>query len=161
MSYPILFESPGVRDFAQAVDAERVQQFDKFGDQRHPDGTGGPVMRQRADEARAQCQYLAENGGVDWRAILLEEVFEALAESEPAALRAELVQVAAVCSAWLYDLDQRPACGRCRKPFDSADTRFDGRARHRDEPWCRGCVDRCHESTDPAHACPVCDPTRR
>lgn len=47
-------------------------------------------------------------------------------------------------------------CGRCRRPFDPADTRFDGRARHRQSPFCRGCVDTCHESTDPFHKCPVC-----
>ncbi len=52
-------------------------------------------------------------------------------------------------------------CGRCRQPFDPADRRFDGSARYEETPWCRGCVDRCHESTDFAHACAVCDPTRR
>lgn len=47
-------------------------------------------------------------------------------------------------------------CGRCGRPFDPADTGFDGCARHRDTPFCRGCVDACHESTDFAHRCPVC-----
>ncbi|MBD0838808.1 hypothetical protein [Streptomyces sp. TRM68416] len=51
-------------------------------------------------------------------------------------------------------------CRRCHRPFDPADTRHDGQARHRETPWCRWCVDRCHESTDFAHACPVCDPPR-
>ncbi|MGW7362000.1 hypothetical protein ACWGI8_00880 [Streptomyces sp. NPDC054841] len=54
-----------------------------------------------------------------------------------------------------------PACGHCRQPFDPTDKRFDGRARHADTPWCRACVDRCHESTDAFHACPMCDPARR
>jgi hypothetical protein len=107
MSYPTLFATPGMRDFAVALDTERQAQLAKWGDQRHPDGTGGPVMRQRADEARAQCQYLAANGGPDWRAILLEEVYEALAEDDPATLRTELVQAAAVIAAWLSDLDRR------------------------------------------------------
>lgn len=109
MSYPTLFRTPGVKAFAEAIDDERARQIAKFGDQRHPDGTGGPVMQQRADEARAQCQYLAANGGPDWRAVLLEEVYEALAEVDPAKLRAELLQVAAVCAAWVYDIDQRPS----------------------------------------------------
>jgi hypothetical protein len=94
------------------VSAERERQDAKFGEQNHPDGTGGPVMRQRADEARAQCQYLAANGGADWRAILLEEVHEALAESAPARLRAELVQVAAVAVAWVGAIDRREAAVR-------------------------------------------------
>lgn len=107
MPYPTIFRTPGVAAFAEAVDEERARQLAKWGDQRHPDGTGGPAMRQRADEARAQCQYLAENGGPDWRAILLEEVYEAMAEDDPTALRAELVQSAAVIAAWISDLDRR------------------------------------------------------
>ncbi|MEY9934267.1 hypothetical protein ABH926_008932 [Catenulispora sp. GP43] len=39
--------------------------------------------------------------------MLLEEVYEALAEVDPAALRAELVQVAAVAAAWVEDIDSR------------------------------------------------------
>ncbi|MFE0376210.1 hypothetical protein ACFW1M_11600 [Streptomyces inhibens] len=53
-------------------------------------------------------------------------------------------------------LDDADTCGRCRCPFDPADTRFDGRARHRETPFCRGCVDACHESTDACHECAVC-----
>jgi hypothetical protein len=51
-------------------------------------------------------------------------------------------------------------CRRCHRRFDPTDTRFDGHARYSTTPWCCACVDRCHESTDTAHACPVCDPTR-
>jgi hypothetical protein len=57
--------------------------------------------------------------------------------------------------------DRVPACGRCRQPFDPADARFDGHAQHGTTPFCRGCVDRCHESTDAFHVCPVCDESRR
>lgn len=107
MTYPTLFATPGVKTFAEAVDTERQAQLAKWGEQHHPDGTGGPVMQERADEARAQCQYLAANGGPDWRSILLEEVYEALAESDPARLRTELIQSAAVIAAWITDLDSR------------------------------------------------------
>lgn len=48
-------------------------------------------------------------------------------------------------------------CGQCRRPFDPTGTRFDGQARHRDTPFCRSCVDACHES-DAFHQCPVCVP---
>lgn len=60
-----------------------------------------------------------------------------------------------------YGTPPPPACGACRRPFDENDTRFDGRARMGATPWCRACVDRCHEATDAFHACPVCDPSRR
>lgn len=51
-------------------------------------------------------------------------------------------------------------CGRCRRPFNPTDTRWDGHARHHDSPWCRSCVDRCHESTDAFHICAICNPDR-
>lgn len=50
------------------------------------------------------------------------------------------------------------ACGRCKQPFDPADKSFDGAARYGESRWCKGCVDRCHESTDFAHECVICAP---
>lgn len=44
-----------------------------------------------------------------WRHILDEEVAEALAETDPERLRAELVQVAAVAVQWIEALDRRAA----------------------------------------------------
>lgn len=51
---------------------------------------------------------------------------------------------------------EEAACGRCVRAFDAEDKRWNGHARYQDTAWCRSCVDRCHESTDFAHACPVC-----
>ncbi|MFD5220289.1 hypothetical protein ACFWMH_21895 [Streptomyces tendae] len=116
MSYPTLFTTPGVRAFAEEIDAERQRQLAKFGDQHHPDGTGPRTaaivgMLCHADDAatyaRAACQAAARRGETTWRLVFAEEVLEALAESDPTALRAELVQVAAVCAAWIADLDSR------------------------------------------------------
>ena len=87
------------------VSVEHFRQLDKWGVQHRENGTGGPVMRDTAEDMRNRCNYLAEHGGADWRAVLLEEVYEALAEEEPAALRKELVQVAAVCAAWVENID--------------------------------------------------------
>lgn len=39
--------------------------------------------------------------------VLLEEVFEALAEDDDAALRGELIQVAAVAAKWVQIIDER------------------------------------------------------
>ncbi|MFC7880450.1 hypothetical protein ACFUVV_00980 [Streptomyces sp. NPDC057376] len=52
--------------------------------------------------------------------------------------------------------DATPAaetCGQCRRTFDPADTRH---AQHAQTPYCRSCVDRCHESTDAFHVCAIC-----
>ncbi|MFF3912702.1 hypothetical protein ACFYZB_04325 [Streptomyces sp. NPDC001852] len=54
---------------------------------------------------------------------------------------------------------EKNRCGRCRTPFDPTDTRFDGRARHQETPWCRRCVDNCHEGSA-EHVCMICDPAR-
>lgn len=48
-------------------------------------------------------------------------------------------------------------CRACLTEFDPSDLRFDGAARYPGTPWCKRCVDRCHESTDFAHVCPVCE----
>jgi hypothetical protein len=108
MSYPRLFSTPGVGAFAEAVDDERHRQIEKWGDQRHPDGTGQPYFVAAADVARKECQSAAADGSVTWRHILAEEVGEAFAETDSEMLAGELVQCAAVIAAWLADLARRP-----------------------------------------------------
>ncbi|WP_327377968.1 hypothetical protein OG393_30825 [Streptomyces sp. NBC_01216] len=118
--YPTLFTTPGVKDFAEAIDAERQAQLAKFGDQKHPDGTGLPFQKHAARRYRQAADDNAAAGVLRWRDVLLEEVHEALAEADPARLLAELVQVAAVCAAWVRDIDTRPhsmVCGHCGQPI--------------------------------------------
>jgi hypothetical protein len=106
--------------FAAAVDIERLAQLAKFGDQKHPDGTGSAVQAAEADKARAGCQAAFARGEGTWMHVLVEEVFEALAESDLVQLRAELVQVAAVAAAWVRDIDTRPhpmICAHCGEPI--------------------------------------------
>lgn len=100
------------------IGEERERQFTKWGPQHHRDATGpGQYLadsrgRQRLfaewrDEQRQRTDDMAEAGQTWWSDILLEEVFEALSENDPAALRKELVQVAAVATAWVEDIDSR------------------------------------------------------
>jgi hypothetical protein len=104
--YPTLFTTPGLKAFAEAVDTERQAQLAKFGDQKHRDGTHSRNA-EWADEARTACQHAADEDALSWAAVLYEEFTEAMAETDPAKLRAELIQVAAVCAAWIHDLDTR------------------------------------------------------
>jgi predicted house-cleaning noncanonical NTP pyrophosphatase (MazG superfamily)/ADP-ribose pyrophosphatase YjhB (NUDIX family) len=88
------------------VGAERVAQDARWGVQEFPDGTGGGFAG-RAEEAQRETVEAARRGEVTWRHVLLEEVFEALAESEPVGLRTELIQTAAVAVQWVQALDRR------------------------------------------------------
>lgn len=46
-------------------------------------------------------------------------------------------------------------CAKCAMRFDPADTSFEGRAQHRDTPFCNGCVSRCHDTEIADHWCSV------
>lgn len=90
------------------VAAERARQRARHGEQRLEDGTGlEPWDEVERDEARLRCDRATLAGRVTWRHVLEEEVAEALAESDPEQLRAELVQVAAVAVQWIEALDRR------------------------------------------------------
>ena len=92
------------------VARERSRQDAKWGEQNHHDGTGRAGDRFQAEMAREICK--ANGPGQDnWRDILTEEVHEAYAETDPAKLRAELVQVAAVAVAWVESIDRRSGRG--------------------------------------------------
>ncbi|MET9142410.1 hypothetical protein [Streptomyces sp. NPDC004042] len=138
--------------------AERIRQDEKWGEQNHPDGTSSDyTSRLMATSARVLTEYASERGTLTWRRILDEEFHEVLAETDPVRLRTELVQVAAVAVAWAESIDRRLAesCAKCRRVFDPADARFDGRARHAETPFCRRCVAVCHEA-DAFHQCVIC-----
>ncbi|SOD80061.1 hypothetical protein SAMN06272781_6848 [Streptomyces sp. 1222.2] len=91
------------------VQAERERQDARWGEQNHPDGTGALSCVLERDKARQGCESAFQRGAGTWMHVLIEEVFEAFAEEDPAKLRAELVQVAAVAVAWIAAIDRRPA----------------------------------------------------
>jgi hypothetical protein len=97
--------------------AECGRQDEKWGEQNHPDGTGDDV-RLLADvnlptygslvyRAKIWVDCLAAEGRSLYAPILLEEVFEALSALSEEELRAELIQVAAVCVQWAQAIDRR------------------------------------------------------
>lgn len=103
----------------QEVAREVGAQHDKWGEQNHPNGTAPfkilmdaepvpnpPTFRKLAEVARRNCDFWHKDGAGSWADILLEEVFEAMAEEAPDALRTELVQVAAVCVSWIGSIDR-------------------------------------------------------
>jgi len=113
------------RVIAEEVITERERQDTKWGEQNHPNGTGpnvfilegvnaysdfdlpfagGHVLSVAATTA---TNVSAGGGSVTWRDILLEEVFEALAEEDLDRLRTELIQVSAVCQGWIRSIDRQ------------------------------------------------------
>lgn len=90
---------------------ERRRQLAKWGVQHRPDGTPAGAATYNAQLSKAACQRAEANGGATWDQVLSEEFFEAMAESDPQALRTELLQVAAVCVAWAEDIDSRTETG--------------------------------------------------
>jgi hypothetical protein len=99
------------RPQARVLDAllqERARQDFKWGEQNHPDGTeSSELAKVQADQFRMECDSAASVGKLTWKHILLEEVYEAFAESDPKKLRTELVQSAAVIMAWIEAIDRR------------------------------------------------------
>jgi hypothetical protein len=107
---------------------ERTRQTAKHGDQSHlPDGTGAALWLSMDDDyirrhgirrdnlaawAKSRTDEASQvhgDGSITFEHILTEEWAEAIAESDPVALRAELVQVAAVAVQWVEAIDLRAA----------------------------------------------------
>lgn len=107
------------------VAVERAKQDAKWGEQNHPDyydlADQGWTQNHYASMADSWKDFNADrvkeqneagtpkDRNCAWDGILLEEVYEALAECNPTKLRAELIQVAAVAVAWCEAIDRRTA----------------------------------------------------
>lgn len=90
------------------IDAERDRQDVIHPGTTHiPDGTGGGGRETWERIAKLSCDRAAREGRLTYAHVLDEETSEVLAETDPAKLRAELVQVAAVACKWIEELDRR------------------------------------------------------
>lgn len=72
----------------------------------YPDGTSQSNAAV-ADKLRASCDRKDRAGTTTWADVLAEETAESICETNPARLRAELIQVAAVAVRWVRSLDAR------------------------------------------------------
>lgn len=91
-------------DVAQA----RAGQDEKDGIQAWPDGTDdSPLREQEAQDATKQRQRAIEQHRLTWRHLMAEAVAKAFAHADPEALRAALVQVAALAVNWAQAIDRR------------------------------------------------------
>ncbi|AIZ01772.1 NUDIX hydrolase [Arthrobacter phage vB_ArtM-ArV1] len=97
---------------------EREAQTEKWGEQNWPNGTGPEVVLEAREgnnmdilayRHKNTTDFNAKQGTLTYKDIFLEEVFEAMAESDPTALRKELIQCAAVALAWVQKIDRDAA----------------------------------------------------
>ena len=88
-----------------AIADERAAQDAKWGVTDLPSGAGDAWLG-ATQASRARCDEADANGTTTWAMVLEEETLEALSESDPAKLREELLQVAAVAVAWIESLDR-------------------------------------------------------
>lgn len=101
------FDVAAVARLLEQVRGERRRQHRNLGVQNHPDGTGYIGADAECAVARAKYDTAKASGGLTWVDILREEVAEAFEETDPARLKVELIQVAAVALAWAEALDRR------------------------------------------------------
>lgn len=92
--------------------AEETAALIKFGRQYdlpdgYPDSASLYPWFPSADGCRARTELAAAGHRVTWADVLAEEVTEAFEERDPARLRAELIQVAAVALRWIDAIDSR------------------------------------------------------
>jgi hypothetical protein len=86
------------------VNAERKRQDERWGEQNHPyvaHHTGRDWLIDAAESWKRANAARVEHGALAWDGILLEEVFEALAEVDAERRIEELTQVAAVAVAMI------------------------------------------------------------
>jgi hypothetical protein len=96
------------------IGRERGAQDAKWGAPHDvPNGTGantefaGLTFTEWRDAVQRRVDRQAIERASVMSHVLLEEVFEALAEDDDDALRAELIQVAAVAAKWVQIIDER------------------------------------------------------
>lgn len=85
-----------IQPILDEVFTEREAQIARWGTPTLPLGFGGHTFKMAADQLRKECDEATDRGDLTLRHILLEEFYEALAESDLKAARDELVQSAAV-----------------------------------------------------------------
>jgi len=97
---------PGLTDSVLTeIYNERANQDLKWGTQNHPMGASYG-LRDSCRAVQEACDKAAEEGTLTWMLILDEEVTEASCEVDPARMREELVQVAAVAVAMIEAIDR-------------------------------------------------------
>lgn len=96
------------KDVLEDVYEERIRQQGLHGQQDHPDSLYSlHGYAEKAEYYKKLNDERVKKGTLTWDVIFLEEVFEALSEPDLRKMREELIQCAAVATAWVESLDRR------------------------------------------------------
>lgn len=100
--------STSMRTIMNEIVLERYAQDEKWGEQNHPFNSNDHQVwfSALASVSKKANDDSARLGNLTWADILLEEVYEAIAEKDPKKIREELIQVAAVAAAAIECLDR-------------------------------------------------------
>jgi len=92
------------------IATERQRQLEKWGDQTHPfTAIGAPAHKYLADQWKRRNDKMNDVNpdGIAWDSIALEELHEAFAEEDPAKIRQEAIETAAVMVALVEQIDRQ------------------------------------------------------
>ena len=104
-----------MKEIIEQIKAERIRQDNKFGVTSH-DSVNPTIPRKfrnkfygicSEEEARERCEGNHLHKSITWSHIFIEEVAEVVNSKDERDRREELIQVAAVCIAWLEDIDRK------------------------------------------------------
>ncbi len=117
------------RDVHAEIEAELARALAKYPDCASlPNGTGASGYKTFERIAKQSCERAYREGRCTHAHIFEEEVAEVLAQDDPAEIRKELVQVAAMAVKWIRDID-RKASNDCHGTSGEAPKVDDPRAR--------------------------------
>jgi hypothetical protein len=106
----------------EEIAQERKRQDEKWGEQNHPcldetllNRVGGCTPQRIAEEyeiptenrAKFKCDTAFKRGDGTWAHIALEEFCEVVGELDIEKRRTEIIQLAAVCVAWVENIDRK------------------------------------------------------
>jgi len=85
-----------INNIFEEIRAERKRQDEKWGEQNLPMLNVPLTVKAMKEKSESYKAFNDSTNGDSWFAVLIEEVYEAFAETEPEKQREELIQVAAV-----------------------------------------------------------------
>lgn len=116
----------GIRTVLGELEHEAVTHLNEWGGEHPRDGTGGEDSERGAIVFRKACVDAFAAGRGTWRALAMDRLMVAFAETGPEELRDTLLDAAGLLVAWVVDLEvrhkdvERDAPGTESKPSPNA-----------------------------------------